>query len=154
MNNDIFHLFPEKTADSFSIFPSQTEHSPVSLSLSPLYLPYFMLYYRVTHTIYYDYNFSVCWAQTESGQSALVFTADMNQQVVSETTQTGTVVYTLQASPSGATDPVKGDESGLSNVTSTSLRFFIRGTEVFVVNEATGEVTLSQPLDREVCELL
>jgi hypothetical protein len=79
----------------------------------------------------------------------------MNQQVVSENTQTGTVVYTLRASPSGgATEPVKSDESGgLSNNVTTSLRFFIRGTEAFVVNEVTGEVTLSQPLDREVCEL-
>ena len=78
----------------------------------------------------------------------------MNQHVVSETTQTGTVVYTLRASPSGgATEPVKSDESdGFSNnVTNrSSLRFFIRGTEAFIVNEATGEVTLSQPLDREV----
>jgi hypothetical protein len=78
----------------------------------------------------------------------------MNQHVVSETTQTGTVVYTLRASPSGgATEPVKSDESdGLSNnvTNSGSLRFFIRGTEAFTVNEATGEVTLSQPLDREV----
>lgn len=95
---------------------------------------------------------SVCLAQTESGQPALVFTADMNQQVVSETTQTGTVVYTLRASPSGGTELVKGDESGLSNVTSNNLRFFIRGTEAFVVNEATGEVTLSQPLDRETAD--
>ncbi|KAI9552006.1 hypothetical protein GHT06_022343 [Daphnia sinensis] len=95
---------------------------------------------------------SVCLAQTESGQPALVFTADMNQQVVSETTQTGTVVYTLRASPSGGTEPGKGDESGLSNVTSSNLRFFIRGTEAFDVNEATGEVTLSQPLDRETAD--
>ncbi|XP_057377761.1 cadherin-87A-like [Daphnia carinata] len=95
---------------------------------------------------------SVCLAQTESGQAALVFTADMNQQVVSETTQTGTVVYTLRASPSGGTDSVKGDESGLSNVTSSNLRFFIHGTEAFVVNEATGDVTLSQPLDRETAD--
>jgi hypothetical protein len=82
----------------------------------------------------------------------------MNQQVVSETTQTGTVVYTLRASPSGgATEPVKSDESGglSNNVTnsSNSLRFFIRGTEAFIVNEATGDVTLSQPLNREVCQL-
>lgn len=94
--------------------------------------------------------FPVCRGQTESGRPALVFTADMNQQVVSETTQPGAVVYTLRASPSGLGDPVTNDEA--SSISGThNLRFFIRGTEAFVVNETSGEVTLSKPLDREVC---
>ena len=76
-----------------------------------------------------------------------MFTADMNQQVFSETTQTGTVVYTLVASPveSSATN---GDRSSIN--ATNNIRYFIRGTEVFVVNETSGEVTLSQRLDREV----
>ena len=133
---------------SFPI-PLTLFHSPYAFAINTIN--------NVNETIYYVDIFPVCRAQTESSPSALVFTADMNQQVISETTQTGTVVYTLRASPSGgATDPVKSDESGglSNNVTSNrSLRFFIRGTEAFVVNEATGDVTLSQPLDREVCEL-
>ena len=77
----------------------------------------------------------------------------MNQQVVSETTQTGSVVYTLQASGATTAEPVTNDESP-NNGTTSSLRFFIRGTETFMVNEMTGEVTLTKPLDREVCKPL
>lgn len=96
--------------------------------------------------------YSVCRGQTESGnRPVLVFTADMNQQVVSETTKTGTVVYTLRASPSGLTESTTSDDASSINNGTNNLRFFIRGTEAFVVNETTGEVTLSQPLDREVC---
>lgn len=103
--------------------------------------------------IYIYIFFLVCRGQTENGRPALAFTADMNQHVVSETTKTGTVVYTLQAAPSATA--VTDDESSTSiggGISSSSLRFFIRGTDVFAVNETTGDVTLTQSLDREVCD--
>ena len=81
-----------------------------------------------------------CRAQDEQIDripAAPSFTADMNQHVVSETAQVGSVVYTLEANAS--------DESSADH-----LRFFIRGTQVFTVNDTSGEVLLSQPLDREV----
>ena len=73
------------------------------------------------------------------GQDAMVpvFTSDMNQHVISEGTQPGTVVYTLRATSE--------DEK-----TADSLRFFIRDSDSFAVNATTGEVILLQPLDREV----
>lgn len=67
-----------------------------------------------------------------------VFTADMNQHVVSEATQPGTSVYILQAS---------------SQKTPEDVRFFIRGTETFIVDELSGQVTLNEPLDREVSSI-
>lgn len=82
--------------------------------------------------------FAVCRGQdsTSSTSGPLFFTADMNQHVVSEATPPGAVVYTLQASGSAGPDDMP--------------RFFIRGTETFAVNETSGEVTLLDPLDREV----
>ena len=69
-----------------------------------------------------------------------VFTSDMNQHVISEGTQPGTVVYTLRAT--------SGDEKA-----DGSLQFFIRDSDSFAVNATTGEVVLLQPLDREVFPL-
>ena len=69
-----------------------------------------------------------------------VFTSDMNQHVISEGTQPGTVVYTLRAT--------SGDEKA-----DASLQFFIRDNDSFAVNATTGEVVLLQPLDREVFPL-
>ena len=70
-----------------------------------------------------------------------VFTSDMNQHVISEGTQPGAIVYTLQAT---SADVKTGD----------SLRFFIRNSDLFAVNATTGDVSLLQPLDREVSLLL
>ena len=63
-----------------------------------------------------------------------VFSADMNQHVLSENTVPGTQVYTLQA-----TDPENG-----------TLSYFVKGTDVFTVDNQTGAVFLAHPLDREV----
>lgn len=83
---------------------------------------------------WFKFLFPGCRAQQEDAPS---FTADMNQHVVSETTEVDSVVYTLQAN---ATD----------NSTIDDLRFYIRDTQVFTVNVTSGQVFLSQPLDREV----
>ncbi|XP_041988772.1 cadherin-87A [Aricia agestis] len=63
-----------------------------------------------------------------------VFTQDMDNLPLSESTPLGTVVYTLQ----GTTDP-----EGLP------IKYGLVGTDKFFVNPETGEVTLQQSLDRE-----
>ncbi|XP_063827722.1 cadherin-87A [Ostrinia nubilalis] len=62
-----------------------------------------------------------------------VFTQDMNNLALSETTPTGSVVYTLQGM----------DPDGLP------IKYNLVGTDKFTVNLSTGEVTLNRPLDRE-----
>ncbi|XP_028175566.1 cadherin-87A-like, partial [Ostrinia furnacalis] len=62
-----------------------------------------------------------------------VFTQDMNNLALSETTPTGSVVYTLQGM----------DPDGLP------IKYNLVGTDKFTVNPSTGEVTLNRPLDRE-----
>lgn len=62
------------------------------------------------------------------------FTDDMNNHVISENTPVGTAVYTLKAI----------DPEGLP------LRYGIMGTDKLTVDDRTGIVTISKPIDREV----
>lgn len=73
---------------------------------------------------------------TASGNVNLppIFTQDMNNLALSETTPLNSVVYRLEGY-----DP----ESG-------SVTFGLIGTENFEVNPTTGEVKLVKQLDREV----
>ncbi len=96
-------------------------------SVIPFFLSHGLLIFKNDYTL--------CQQVCCRGQSLPVFTADMNQHVVSEATQPGTSVYTLLAS---------------SQKTPEDVRFFIRGTETFTVDELSGQVTLNEPLDREV----
>ncbi|XP_022834034.1 cadherin-87A [Spodoptera litura] len=63
-----------------------------------------------------------------------VFTQDMNNLALSESTPVGTIVYKLQGS----------DPEGLP------IKYSLVGTDKFSVNAETGDVTLDRPLDREV----
>lgn len=63
-----------------------------------------------------------------------VFTQDMNNLALSETTPVGTVVYTLEGY-----DPEGG-----------AVRFGLLGTDNFAVQPITGAVTVIKALDREV----
>jgi Cadherin domain len=63
-----------------------------------------------------------------------VFTQDMNNMALSETTPVGSIVYRLEGF-----DPEGG------NVT-----FGLIGSENFEVNSVTGDVKLTKQLDREV----
>ncbi|CAB3226941.1 unnamed protein product [Arctia plantaginis] len=63
-----------------------------------------------------------------------VFTHDMNNLALSESTPVGTVVYRLQGV----------DPEGLP------ITYSLAGTDKFIVNPETGDVTLNRPLDREV----
>ncbi|KAL0831734.1 hypothetical protein ABMA28_001276 [Loxostege sticticalis] len=62
-----------------------------------------------------------------------VFTQDMNNLALSESTPTGSVVYTLQGM----------DPEGLP------IKYNLVGTDKFTVNPSSGDVTLNRPLDRE-----
>lgn len=62
------------------------------------------------------------------------FTDDMDNQVLSESTPVGTVVYQLKGS----------DPEG------SPVHYGIVGTDRLQVDRATGQVKLVQPLDREV----
>ncbi|XP_075975917.1 cadherin 87A isoform X2 [Anticarsia gemmatalis] len=63
-----------------------------------------------------------------------VFTQDMNNLALSESTPVGTIVYRLQGV----------DPEGLP------VKYGLVGTDKFSVNPETGDVTLERPLDREV----
>ncbi|KAJ8718783.1 hypothetical protein PYW07_016339 [Mythimna separata] len=84
------------------------------------------------------WNYVILWTALciASGSSNMlpVFTQDMNNLALSESTPVGTVVYTLQGS----------DPEGLP------IKYSLVGTDKFSVNPETGDVTLDRPLDREV----
>ena len=61
------------------------------------------------------------------------FTADMNQFTLTENTQVGSAVYTLEGE----------DPEG------SRVRFGIQGTDKFEVDPNTGVVTVALPIDRE-----
>ncbi|XP_077297943.1 cadherin 87A [Arctopsyche grandis] len=67
-----------------------------------------------------------------------VFTKDMNHLALSENTPVGQIVYNLEGH----------DPEGLP------VTYSLVGTDRFIVNPTTGEVTLAEPLDREVNETL
>ncbi|CAH0398993.1 unnamed protein product [Chilo suppressalis] len=67
------------------------------------------------------------------GNMLPVFTQDMNNLALSESTPVGSIVYTLQG-----TDP-----EGLP------IKYNLVGTDKFSVDPDTGDVTLNRPLDRE-----
>ncbi|PZC71795.1 hypothetical protein B5X24_HaOG212432 [Helicoverpa armigera] len=84
------------------------------------------------------WSFTIIWAAVcfASGSTNMlpVFTQDMNNLALSESTPVGTMVYRLQG-----TDP-----EGLP------LTYSLVGTDKFSVDPVTGDVTLKKPLDREV----
>ena len=67
-----------------------------------------------------------------------LFTDDMNNHILKEDTEVGTVVYTLKGY-----DPEN-----------STVKYGILGTDVLTVNPESGEVTLVKPLDREVCVII
>ncbi|XP_063893828.1 cadherin-87A [Helicoverpa armigera] len=84
------------------------------------------------------WSFTIIWAAVcfASGSTNMlpVFTQDMNNLALSESTPVGTMVYRLQG-----TDP-----EGLP------LTYSLVGTDKFSVDPVTGDVTLKKPLDREM----
>lgn len=64
-----------------------------------------------------------------------VFTQDMNNQVLSEATPVGTIVFKLEGF-----DPEGSD-----------VIFGLVGSNNFIVDSKTGDVKVVKPLDREVC---
>lgn len=58
----------------------------------------------------------------------------MNNHVIPENMEIGTPIYTLKG-----TDPEKGP-----------VKYGLIGTDVLRVDETTGVVTISKPIDREV----
>ncbi|KAG6448204.1 hypothetical protein O3G_MSEX005352 [Manduca sexta] len=84
------------------------------------------------------WSYVILWTvlcfQSGSSNRLPVFTHDMNNLALSESTPVGTVVYTLQG-----TDP-----DGLP------IKYSLVGTDKFSVDPDTGNVTLDRPLDREV----
>ncbi|XP_066907242.1 cadherin-87A [Halyomorpha halys] len=72
------------------------------------------------------------------GNESPILTQDMDNTVLSENAQVGSVVEVLKGS----------DPEG------SPVRFGISGTDRFSVNPVTGEVTLIRPLDREVNDTL
>lgn len=77
--------------------------------------------------------FPECW-----GNLPPVFSMDMNNQALYESTSVGEVVYRLEGyDPEGS-----------------PVRYGLVGTDRFSVNPITGEVTIAKPLDREVNDTL
>lgn len=63
-----------------------------------------------------------------------VFTQDMNNLALSEATPVGTIVYRLEGYDPEGSDVIYG----------------LIGTDNFMVNNMTGDVSVIKPLDREV----
>lgn len=93
-------------------------------------------YVLFANCVYFDYYYYVCLSIYLTGFANLppVFTQDMNNLALSESTSVDTIVYTLEGY-----DPEGG------NVT-----FGLIGSDNFDVDPQTGEVKIVKELDREV----
>lgn len=93
-------------------------------------------YVLFANCVYFDYYYYVCLSIYLTGFANLppVFTQDMNNLALSESTAVDTIVYTLEGY-----DPEGG------NVT-----FGLIGSDNFDVDPQTGEVKIVKELDREV----
>ncbi|XP_017767839.1 PREDICTED: cadherin-87A isoform X2 [Nicrophorus vespilloides] len=78
------------------------------------------------------------WWVCEGANLPPVFTLDINNLALAETTPVGTVVFTLEGS-----DPEN-----------STVHFGLNGTDLLKVNRDTGAVTVVKPLDREINDTL